>query len=91
MAIRTPARTFIRIAAFAAALGAVAAAASSSPPRSRRLPLVAPVLDAFNGKWHHPSYSLSGSVDSVRVGSQVRIFRNGSVVDSAVDHMSEDW
>ncbi len=46
------------------------------------IPLPAPVLTSPGGKVHADSYLLKGSVDSLRVGSTVRIFRNGAVIDS---------
>jgi hypothetical protein len=61
-------------------IGGVAALLLASPAGAQTLP--APVLDAFNGKWHSDSYLLRGEVDTTRFLSFVRILRNGTVVDS---------
>jgi len=49
---------------------------------SRLLALPAPVLHSPGGKAHTDTYLLEGEVDSVRADSWVRIFRNGTRIDS---------
>ncbi len=68
----------------AVVIAAVAALATSSPARqgARALAILAPALVPFEGKSHTDSYLLKGEIDSVRVGSWVRILRDGVQVDS---------
>ena len=56
--------------------------AVASAARATHLP--APILTSPGGKSHADSYLLKGQVDSLVVGSQVRILRNGTVIDSVV-------
>jgi hypothetical protein len=64
-------------------IATLAVAGAASPQRAARLlPLHAPKLSPFDGKSHADYYVLKGEIDSVRVGSFVRVYRNGAVLDS---------
>lgn len=73
-------RTVIRPAILILALAASWLAISAHEAPAQSLP--APVLDAFDGRWHTDTYTLRGEVDRARFLSRVRVLRNDVVVDS---------